>query len=145
MTLRELLHKVKSQITDTAEVVRSLLQKAEVAGEYTVYPIKGATKSKWHAILSELGIGDIPTAVGVTGYCTGEEFIGEVASALKKKYSEVHGIQVDRWRTILFCGKSQNDPQPLVVCTNWYETSREETKAQHDDASDDSSTEEIFA
>jgi len=130
MTLRELAQRLKKQQTqDPTEAVKRMLEELPV--EHTVYPPAG----KWVEILKALNLeGNI---VCITGYATGGNFGDTVANILKKKFPVIEKFQVDDWRSVCLCGKSQDQPPILIACINYYEEPRASVKSMYGDATSD--------
>jgi len=139
MTLRELLTRIKPGALEESpkDKIQRILQEANFEGEYTVYPVAGV--SSWTKAVNEvLQIKPEDTAgmVGVTGYSTDANFFNRLETILKAKFNQVHRVSADEmgWKKILVCAESE-EAVPLLVCANYYSTSREAVKAQFNSAS----------
>jgi len=135
MTIQELAQRLKAQIqSDPLEAARAIIQDAEIT-EYSLY----RPTSRWKAILEQLNLGSLePRTACVTVYNSDASVFETVKRAAKKKYSVVLNFPADDmgFREIFLIGKDAKKDPDIILLVNWYEVSREETKAAYGDASE---------
>ena len=127
MTLREIAKRIKAQsITDR---VRELMSDTGVQ-EYSIY---SPPTARWKEILSGLGLKDLKNTICVTCYGTNSEVFEAIEKQLKKRYKAVVAVTVDElgFRKVFAAGNNPDGEPELTLCVNWYEGSREETKAMY--------------
>jgi hypothetical protein len=132
MTLREIAKRIKAQsITDR---VRELMSDTGVQ-EYSIY---SPPTARWQEILSGLGLKDLKNTVCVTCYGTNSEVFEAIEKQLKKRYKAVVAVTVDElgFRKVFAAGNNPDKEPELTLCVNWYEGSREETKAMYGSSTD---------
>ncbi len=131
MTLREAITRLKA--ISQKNNVDEIKELVEGLGENTVYPAN--VSPRWREILSQ-GQVDLD-AVAVTFYNADASIMDQLRQRLKKKFQTVGSVQYDTWRVVFVCGKGPDDKNPVIVCSNWYPSSREEIKAQSASGADD--------
>ena len=137
MTFKDLIQRVKQSAQETLLTkIRELLASTKDFPEHTVYTPRD--DSRWSSILKEtVGIDSISETrtAAVTGYATNATFHTVLENILKQSFNHVYRINIDEqgWRAIFVVAASEED-EPLLVCSNYYETSRESVKAQFNSA-----------
>ena len=132
MTLRELAQRLKKASAN--DVVRQIVADAGI-NEFTIY----SPTQRWKETLNGLGLSELEgRATCITCYSTGSEIFGRIETALKKKYKAVISANADDlgFRKVFAAGNDPNQTPELVLCVNWYEGSREETKAMYGSSTD---------
>ena len=139
MTLRELAQRLKKAQQSSTDIVRQILSSAEIA-EFTVY---SPPTSKWKSILEDLKLSNLANvAVCVTCYNSDSTVFEAIEAQLKKHYKVVTSATVDElgYRRLFGCGDGADKPPQLILCANYYETSREEVKSMYNQDSEGSDT-----
>jgi len=131
MTFKALIARLTQTEESPVAHIRTILSKVAGFPEHQIYKIR--PESHWATIVKDaLGVTvEEITTVGVTGYATDTSFLETLKGALESEYT-VHAMTVDDqgWRQLLVCGKGDDDPNPMVICGNWYNESREAVKAR---------------
>jgi len=137
MTYRELIERLNLEELPSdcpVTLISGILSSTNNFPEHQVYSIQ--ENSRWAEILQAkigVGVGEVK-AVGVTAYATsGATFFHALEEALKTKFTHTHGVSLDErgWRKMIVCASGENDPQPLLVCANWYPATREAVKKMY--------------